>query len=162
MNIYIYIYIKVIKSHIFFGLVLLGLSRKDLCNVKEFNNELKENLKELIKEREQIVKQFKLSILINFKDFKSYGDSEHVQKLTKLLGRRTRKKIFVNIRDYLMLTLAYINCLRCSNLMNITVKDFNMAKPGKEIKGAYKFTNKHYEVSIIYGAKLLLVPTTHL
>ena len=42
--------------------------------------------------------------------------------------------------------------------MNITLKDFNMAKKDKDIKDSYTFTNKKYKVSIIYGSKLVLVP----
>ena len=148
--------------------MLLGLSRADLCNIKGFNNELKENLAELCKEREQIIKEFKSSILIHFDAFKTYGDSEHVQNLTKLLKdleNEGEKKYLsssdiVDIREYLMLTLAYINCLRCSNLMNITLKDFNKAKRDKDIKDSYTFTNKKHRVSIIYGSKLVLAPTT--
>lgn len=104
-------------------------------------------------------------MLIHLKDFKAYRDSEHVQNLTKLLQdieNKGQKKYLsssgiVDSRD-LMLTLAYKNCLRCSNLMNITLKDFNMAKKDKDIKDSYTFTNKKYKVSIIYGSKLVLVP----
>ena len=66
------------------------------------------------RETEQIITEFKYSILIHFDAFKTYGDSEHVQNLTKLLQdleNEGEKKYLsssdiVDIGDYLMLTLA--------------------------------------------------------
>ena len=44
--------------------------------------------------------------------------------------------------------------------MNTIVKGFDAGKQDSEIKDVYTFTNKNYKVSIIYGAKLILAPTT--
>ena len=63
----------------------------------------------------------------------------------------------IDIRDYLMLNLCVTNCLRSSNLINITLDDFNKAKKHGEIQNAYTFTTKKYKTSLIYGSKVMLV-----
>ena len=64
----------------------------------------------------------------------------------------------VHTRDYIMLTLYYINALRASNLINITLQEVLSAKRNKLIKDAFVFMNQKYKVSIIYGSKLILAP----
>ena len=55
-----------------------------------------------------------------------------------------------------MLTLCVTNCLRSSNLMNVTIHDFEQAKK-QEIENAYTFTSTKYKTSLVYGAKIILV-----
>lgn len=64
----------------------------------------------------------------------------------------------VNVRDHLMLTLTYINALRASNLINITLKEVHTTKPHDELE-ALVFKNNKYKTSLICGAKVILVPT---
>ena len=45
----------------------------------------------------------------------------------------------INVRDYLIVSLVFINMLRASNIMSITLKEM-------------------YKCTIIYGAKIVLVP----
>ena len=56
-----------------------------------------------------------------------------------------------------MLTLCVTNCLRSSNLMNVTIHDFEQAKKHEEIENAYTFTSTKYKTSLVYGAKIILV-----
>ena len=63
----------------------------------------------------------------------------------------------IDFRDCLMLTLCVTNCLRSSNLMNVTIHDFEQAKKHEEIENAYTFTSTKYNTSLVYGAKIILV-----
>ena len=54
----------------------------------------------------------------------------------------------VNVRDHLMLTLTYINALRASNLINISLKEIQSAKPHDELE-ALVFKNNKYKTSLI-------------
>ena len=66
----------------------------------------------------------------------------------------------IHIRDYIIFILGYINTLRASNVINITLQEVLSAKRDKVIKEAFVFKNNKYKVSIIYGAKLILVSET--
>ena len=60
-----------------------------------------------------------------------------------------------------MVSLTYLNCLRASTLMNITLADISRMNPHNEIDGAHVITNTKYKTSMIYGAKIILISTTH-
>ena len=64
----------------------------------------------------------------------------------------------VNVRDHLMLMLTFINALRASNLINITLREVQSATQHQELD-ALVFKNNKYKTSLIYGAKIILVPT---
>ena len=78
-------------------------------------------------EREQ-TKDFKSNILLNPNDTKTYGDSSHMVEMSKLfhdLKENPEEQFISNsnvkdMRNYLMLVLALVNCLRTSRLINIT------------------------------------------
>ena len=55
----------------------------------------------------------------------------------------------VNVRDHLMLT--FINALRASNLINITLREVQSATQHQELD-ALVFKNNKYKTSLIYGA----------
>lgn len=67
------------------------------------------------------------------------------------------KQQSIDIRDYLMVTLTYLNCLMASNLMNISLDDVSKIKKHEEIDGAWVLTNDAYKTSMIYGAKIILL-----
>ena len=123
-------------------------------------------LKDLISERENSIKEFKSSTFINAKDFQKYRSSEFVKDIIEVLNKvdtegekaTTNLQDAVNVRDHLMLTLTYINALRASNLINITLKEVHSAKPHDELE-ALVFKNNKYKTSLICGAKVILVPT---
>lgn len=54
------------------------------------------------------------------------------------------------IRDYLMLLLCYTNCLRASNIRELTIYDVNAAEDHKDIDGAKIIYNKKYKVRFIF------------
>ena len=65
-----------------------------------------------------------------------------------------------DVRDYLMMNLCTTNCLRSSNLANITLYNFEYAEKHEEIQNSHTFRNTKYQTSLIYGTKICLVSTT--
>ena len=65
--------------------IFAGLNRMDLKDLQFFLNELKKDLKLLIREREHYLNEFKPEILLTLAGFARYGSSEHVKELTDLL-----------------------------------------------------------------------------
>ena len=70
------------------------------------------------------------------------------------------RDMVVHIRDYLIFTLCYVNALRASNVINITLYEMQSAQRNKEIKDAFVFRNKKYKGSIVYGSKIILASQT--
>ena len=61
------------------------------------------------------------------------------------------------MRNYLMVNICIVNCLRASNLMNMIVHDFREAKRDNGIQGACRFYNSKYKTSLVYSEKVILV-----
>ena len=57
-----------------------------------------------------------------------------------------------------MLVLTFINALRASNLINMTLNEAQAAQQYDELD-ANVFKNAKYKASLIYGSKIILVPT---
>ena len=121
-------------------------------------------MKKLCEERTQLIKSFKKSVLISVSKFQQYGCSIHVilvcQKFKEIVDDPDTFSTFqdaIDMRNYLMVTICIVNCLRASNLMNMTIYDFQQAKSDAEIKGAYRFYNNKYKTSLVYGEKVILV-----
>ena len=136
--------------------LFIGPNRQQRLDLTHFIAELQKNLKDLISERENSIKEFKSSTFINAKDFQKYGSSEFVKDIIEVLNKvdtegekaTTNLQNAVNVRDHLMLTLTYINALRASNLINITLKEVLSAKPHDELE-ALVFKNNKYKTSLI-------------
>ena len=136
--------------------LFIGPNQQQRLDLTHFIAELQKNLKDLISERENSIKEFKSSTLINAKDFQKYGSSEFVKDIIEVLNKvdtegekaTTNLQDAVNVRDHLMLTLTYINALRASNLINITLKEVLSAKPHDELE-ALVFKNNKYKTSLI-------------
>ena len=145
--------------------VYVGLTRQNLGDIRLFIGHLQKNLKDLILEREQSIKEFKSNIFINSEDFQKYGSSDYVKDIVELLSKVDKDgeeahislKDALDVRDHLILTLAFINALRASNIINITVKEVQAAKKHTEFE-AFVFKNNKYKTSLIYGEKIILVP----
>ena len=145
--------------------IYIGLKNREVEKLYGMISQCKLNLKELIKEREQTIKEFKSNVLLNSSDIRKYGDSNHLIKVTKLFeslgnnGEEQHISLYdaTDLRNYLMVVLALVNCLRASNLINITLYDVENAVKDKTVSEAYLIRNKKYKVSIIYGAKLLML-----
>ena len=117
------------------------------------------NLKDLISERQNSIKEFKSNIFINIKDFQQYSSSEFVKDVIDNMNKldnegeefKTTLQHAVNVRDHLMLLLTFINALRASNLINITLREVQSATQHQELD-ALVFKNTKYKTSLIYGA----------
>lgn len=117
------------------------------------------NLKDLISERQNSIKEFKSNIFINIKDFQQYSSSEFVKDVIDNMNKldnegeefKTTLQHAVNVRDHLMLLLTFINALRASNLINITLREVQSATQHQELD-ALVFKNNKYKTSLIYGA----------
>ena len=131
--------------------------------------ELNSSLKRYIDQREQVMSKHKSDTLIAANKFQSYGSSKHIKELNADLHSLTTspksvklsKQKAIDVRDYLMVSLTYLNCLRASTLMNITLADISRMNPHNEIDGAHVITNTKYKTSMIYGAKMILINATH-
>ena len=120
-------------------------------------------MKRLCEECTQIIKSFKKSVLISVSEFQQYGSSKHVilvcQKFKEIVDDPDTFTTFqdaINMRKYLMVTICIVNCLRTSNLMNMTIFYFQQAKSDAEINGAYRFYNNKYK-TLFMGKKLYLL-----
>ena len=76
------------------------------------------------------MKKFKSSILITSYFFKHYSCSEYIIKLCKQIQDIQNdpeiyndKTTAMNVRDYVMMTLTFTNCLRASNIININLHE---------------------------------------
>ena len=56
--------------------LFVGLNRQEILDLRQFIAELQKNLKDLISERENSIKEFKSNIFINTKDFQRYRQHE--------------------------------------------------------------------------------------
>ena len=145
--------------------IYVGLTRLDLCDIREFVGHLQNNLKDLILEREQSIKEFKSNIFINAEDFQKYGSSDYVKDIIELLNKVDKDgeeahislKDAIDVRDHLILTLTFITTLRASNIINITLNEVQAAKKHDEFE-AFVFKNNKYKTSLIYREKITLVP----
>ena len=122
-------------------------------------------MSDLCKEREQIMKKFKSSILITSDSFKDFGCSEYLIILCKQIQDIQNdpktdidKTTAMDVSDYVMMILTFTNCLRSSNIVNINLHEKLNAKEHEEIKNAYYFRNTLYKTSLIYGEKIIVVP----
>ena len=146
--------------------IFINLKRADLTAIIAKVQELNAALKSSIDLRFKVVSKYKSDHLLTVTDFKSYGSSDHVKEINQLLKNahdgnlktiKLNKQRAIDVRDHLMVSLTYFNCLRASNLMNIRLIDVEKITKHKEIDGAYVLTNDEYKVSMIYGAKIILL-----
>ena len=72
------------------------------------------------------------------------------------------KQKAIEVRDYLMVSLTYFNCLRASDLESITLEDVGKIKSNDKIDRTHVLKNKKYKTSMLYGAKIILLSQTHL
>ena len=92
-------------------------------------------LRNVQKQREQELHEWKAENLITPKDLLKYGQSQHVQGLLSVFSSLTltsppsqdksSKQTHIHCRNYLMMMLTMANACRASNIMNITLYDLN-------------------------------------
>ena len=141
----------------------IGLTPQQLKDLRHTSNSCKKNLKALCDELTQQIKSFKKSILISTNEFQDYGCYNHAISICKKLKEiNDDPDTFVSfqetidMKNYLMVTICMVNCLRASNLMNMTIYDFQQANIDAETWEAYHFHNSKYKTSIVYGDKVIL------
>ena len=71
------------------------------------------------------------------------------------------KQRAIEVRDYLMVSLTYFNCLRASNLKSITLKDVGKINPNDKIDRARLKKRKIQNITVICP-KIILLSQTHL
>ena len=164
----VHIQASTIKSKLC-SLAVIKIRYNSLSRIIPKVQELNSSLKMSIDQREQVISKHKSDTLIAANKFQSYGNSKHIKETNQDLYSLsvspktvtlTRQKA-IDVRDYLMVSLTYFNCLRVSNLMNITLTGINNIKPHDEIDGAHVLTNTKYKTSVIYGPKIILLSNTH-
>ena len=130
--------------------IYFGLTNNEVEKLQGMTSQCKSHLKNLLKERAQIIKDFKSNILLNSKEIRRYGDSQHLIECTKIFQqlKQNGEIEFISmyqatdLRNYLMAVLALVNCLRASNLMYITLYDVDNATKDKTLGEAYLIKNK--------------------
>ena len=148
--------------------VFININSDELTRLQSKVQELCSSLKKHIGQREKVVSKLKYQNLITMDQFKKYGNSKHVKDINEKLKNdldlgndiiKINKQLAIDIRDYLMVSLMYFNCLRASNLMNISLDDVEKIEKHDEIDDAWVLTNLEYKISMIYGAKIILLDT---
>ena len=148
--------------------VFININSDELTRLQSKVQELCSSLKKHIGQREKVVSKLKYQNLITTDQFKKYGNSKHVKDINEKLKNdldlgnniiKINKQLAIDIRDYLMVSLTYFNCLRASNLMNISLDDVEKIEKHDEIDDAWVLTNLEYKTSMIYGAKIILLDT---
>ena len=146
--------------------IFINLKRTDLVYIQAKVSELCSALKPAIDQRFKVMSKFKSENLLTVTSFQSYGSSEHIKYINQFLKKSAAKETkgvtltkqrAIDVRDYLMVSLSYFNCLRASNLFNISIEDFTNIKKHDEIQDAWVLTNEEFKVSMIYGAKIILL-----
>ena len=146
--------------------IFINLTTDDISRLTLKIQELCNSLRKSIDAREKIMSKIKSDTLITVENFQNFGSSEHVRKINEILKNMSTdkkgklsvtKQTAIDIRDYLMVSLSYFNCLRASNLMNITIHDVKKTTKHEEIEDAFVLVNDEYKVSMIYGAKIILL-----
>ena len=123
--------------------IYFGLTNNEVEKLQGMISQCKSNLKNFLQEKEQTIKKFKSNILLNSKEIRKYGDSQHLLECTNIFQKlkENRENEFIStyqgadLQNYLIAVLALVNCLRASNLMYIThVYDVNNAVKGKTLE----------------------------
>jgi len=136
------------------------LSYQDIDGIKLKLQELTGRLKPFLKHREQNMATFKSQNIITPEVAANYGDSDHVRSLINILNTayakgKVLKKHAIDIRNFLMLLVSFGNAARASNIINITLEDFDNAQEEPEYH-AMSIRSVNYKTSLLYGEKMLL------
>ena len=116
--------------------------------------------------RQHELNEWKSENLITPSHLIDYGRSDHIQKVIKRLDNLQNGtldiqimpiKDLTEIRDYLMTNLVVINGARASNIMNIETKHVLESTYDEEYE-AYVFKSTKYKTSLVYGAKIMVLP----
>ena len=86
---------------------------------------------DLVKDRQQKLFTWRAENLITIAELIAYGSSQHIEEVKAWVDELVQGTITVDcltldqccaIRDYLIVLLVIVNALRCSNILNFSVK----------------------------------------
>ena len=140
-----------------YSLIWINLTIEDIQHLTLKVQELCKSLKKSIDAQEKVTSKMKSNTLIKVKNFQYYGSSNQVKNINSTLQKssevtknnRITKEKAIDIEDYQILSLTYFNCLRASNVMNITLHGVNKMTKHEKIDDAYVSVNNEYKFSII-------------
>ena len=100
--------------------IYIGLKTVKVERLGGMISQCKSNLKDLLLEREEMIKDFKSNVLLSLNDMKKYGDLKHTVEVSKLFNdvKENPEEQFISIynatdmRNHLMSVLIIVNCLR--------------------------------------------------
>lgn len=139
--------------------VYIGLSLPHMTLIEDKVKELNSSLKKFAQHRTVTLRKWKNDNILTLTDTLKYGSHQSVMYLVKLLnafsdghnskitsggGARPRSP---NVH------LTMVNAARSSNLMNMTVEDFNRSEQNEEF-GCFLMRNSVYKTSLLYGDKV--------
>ena len=148
--------------------IFINLRADEINRLTMKIQELCASLQTSIDQREKLIVKIKSETLITVKNFQDFGSSDHVKNINQTLKNmslsqvkrgkmKINKQSAIDICDYLMVSLTYFSCLRASNLISMSLQDVSKITKHEEIDGAYVLVNKDYKVSMLYGAKIILL-----
>ena len=143
--------------------VFAGLFRTDCNKVLEYIDVWNADFTKLIAQRKTDLRRIKLKRLITPKHMIQYGTSKYVQSLVSQLGeiqsaKKFTKRFCLQVRDYVITNLCFMNGLRSSNIIELRLTDVEEATRNAEYPGYMVFMNSTYKTSTIYGEKVLVLP----
>ena len=140
--------------------IYVGLNAREITTVQKKLKELKNRLKDVSKQREADLREWKADNLITPQDTEKYGNSEHVQRIIKLFNS---KDAFISLddarhcRNFIMYMITTANACRSSNIVNITLHDIQEATTDENFIGAKVIKSRRYKTSMLYGTKIILL-----
>ena len=144
--------------------IFAGIHSKCFSTLSARYAEFKKQLKDLKSTRDMEVREKKAENILTPEETINYRKSVHVQQLgRKLKALKSNKKqsiskrMAIDTRDFLMFMISIGNGLRSSNLLNLTIFDFNRAIEDPDFKRAKILQNKIYKTSIFYGTKFIVL-----
>ena len=143
--------------------VFAGMSRMQLSSLAQSIKDFNKQLNPYIKQRKVELRKTKAKQLLRPAHFISYGESSYVQGIIRQVknGANKRSKFTrsfaIQYRDYLIASLVIGNGLRASNIMELTMKDFDNCITVKGYEGHKVLSNNKYKTSTIYGEKFIVI-----
>lgn len=145
--------------------IYLGIDHEDIADLKEKCRVLCKRLSPYINARRKDVDRWKGNTLLTKDEVKAYGQSGAVAEIHDAMElgfapENKTKRIAVKCRNHLMLMACLGNALRCSNVINITLRDVETATVEPEFNNARCVRSDKYKTSLLYGEKIILFPNT--
>ncbi|XP_066923244.1 uncharacterized protein [Clytia hemisphaerica] len=146
--------------------IYIDLTTREIERIKEKVTELNKRCHKYVIARQLIVTKWKQENLLTSEDFLFIGNSDWAVKIAKLLDapreHTINKHLACECRNFIIFLICQGNATRSSNIINMTLQHVNEAKTSKEFDSnapAMIMKSDIYKTSIIYGDKLIVVPS---